>query len=58
MPTNVAEVLALKRTAQDQASAHTTMLLACFIVALIVLILLCEVDGVAAALALIGEFEF
>jgi hypothetical protein len=58
MPTNISEALALKRTALDQANAHTTILLVSLIMALIVLILLFEVDGLAQAVELMGEIEF
>jgi len=58
MPTNVVEALALKRRAQHQASAHTTMLLVCFTVSLVVLLLLFAVGSFAEAVELIGEVEF
>ena len=58
MPTSVSEAVARKRMALDQANAHTTILLVSFIMALIVLILLFEVDGLAQAVELMGEIEF
>jgi hypothetical protein len=56
MPTNISEAVAHKRVALDQANAHTTTLLASLIMALIVLILLFKVDGLAQTL--MGEIEF